>query len=126
MKKRPLPTTIISWLLIATGSLGLIFHITQVKRWQPFPQDIIWIAVVEAMAIVSGTYMLRRRDWARWLAIGWIGLHVVISIFNSWQQVAVHSLLLALFAYFLFRADARQYFRRQAPPGTTMVTGVSE
>jgi uncharacterized membrane protein len=124
MKKRPLPVTIISWLLIATGALGLIFHITQVKRWQPFPQDIIWIVIVEVIAIAGGAHMLRGKDWARWLAIAWIGLHVVISVFNSWQEVVVHSLLLALFAYFLFRTDARQYFRGQASPGTNIVSGV--
>jgi hypothetical protein len=55
--------------------------------------------------------MLRGHNWARWLALAWIGCHVILSAFHSVFEVAVHGLLFAAIAYFLFRPRATRYFR---------------
>jgi len=54
--------------------------------------------------------MLRAQNWARWLAIVWIAVHVVISMFDSWQPAAMHAVLLAVIVYLLIRRPAKLYF----------------
>ena len=111
MKQRPLSVTLVSWLYIATGALGLAFHLTDFRSQRPFQFDIAGVALVRFLAIVSGVFLLRGANWARWLAVAWIAFHVVISVFHSWVQVAVHGALCTVIAYLLFRRRAGQYFR---------------
>lgn len=115
MNKRPLSVTVLAWLYVATGALGLAFHLSEFKSLHPFHYDAVGIALVRLIAIVAGAYMLRGSDWARWLALAWIAFHVIISAFHPLFQLAVHSLLCVAFAYILFRPRATQYFR---PTGT--------
>jgi hypothetical protein len=111
MHKRPLPVTILSWLYMATGIAGLAVHAKELSARSAFQPDAIWIVLLPLLAIVAGVYMLRAHNWARWLALSWIAFHVVISAFDSLQKLMVHVILLALFAYFLFRPEATTYFR---------------
>jgi hypothetical protein len=60
--------------------------------------------------------MLRGQNWARWLATGWIAFHVIVSFYHPWPQVAFHAVLLLVFAYFLFRAQANRYFGGDPDP----------
>jgi hypothetical protein len=112
MKKRPLPVMVISLILIATGALGIAFHLNDFSSGNPFQFDVIGVAAVRLLAVLAGVFLLRAAGWARWLALGWIGFHVVISfLLNSVVQVAVHILVFALFVYFLYRPKANEYFR---------------
>jgi len=63
-------------------------------------------------------YMLLGRNWARWLGLAWIAFHVIISAFHSAQELVIHGLLLALFAYFLLRPSASAYFRAEGRAGS--------
>jgi hypothetical protein len=58
--------------------------------------------------------MLRGHNWARWLALAWMAFHVAISV-GHWQQFVPHAILFALFAYGLFRVDARGFFQPASP-----------
>jgi len=111
MKKRPVPVTIVSVVLIATGAIGFVSHFTDFSRQSLFEYDVIGISLVSLAALLSGVCMLRAANWARWLAMAWIGFHVILSIFHSPVQVAVHLLVAAAFWYFLFRPAANDYFR---------------
>ena len=111
MNKRPLSITIISLVLIGSGALGLVFHLTDLVAPHPFQYDVVWISLVRLIAIVCGVYMLRASNWARWLSLAWIAFHVILSIFHSLFQLGVHILVCAVFAYFLFRPRASAYFR---------------
>jgi hypothetical protein len=111
MNKRPLSVTVISCLFIAAGLMGLGYHLTEIKAHHPFQYDVLWVCLVRLIAIVCGFYMLRGSNWARWLTLVWIAYHVILSGFHSLFELAVHSLLFAVFAYFLFRPKATQYFR---------------
>jgi hypothetical protein len=115
MSKRPLPVIIISVVYIAAGAGGLFRHIAESLE-RPFEFDIIWISLVGLIAVAAGVWMLRGRDWARWLALAWMAFHVVLSAFHSMSQVAIHAVFLALIAYFLFRGSAARYFRGQERP----------
>ena len=113
MTKRPITVTIISWVLIAAGAIGLVYHLSDLKRSQPFQYELVWISAVRLLAIVSGVFMLSGKDWARWLAVAWIGFHFVLSFFHSFQEVVMHGLLFVLITYLLFRPEARAYFRHK-------------
>jgi len=110
MNTRPVSVTIIGLVFIAAGAIGLIYHLTEFRA-QPFPYDLLWISFVRLIAIISGVYMLRGHNWARWLALGWIAFHVILSAFHSVFELALHGVLLAAFAYLLFRVPATRYFR---------------
>jgi hypothetical protein len=113
MTSRPPSVTILSWVLIASGAVGLVCHAAGLRNLHPFPWDSLLIELIRVVAIVAGAYTLRGRNWARWLALAWIGFHVGISFYDSWSKVAVHALVFALFASVLFRPAATAYFRRQ-------------
>jgi hypothetical protein len=110
MKPRPIPVTILSLLMLATGAAGFAFHAYSARPWHRFPADMVLACLVSLIAVVCGIFMLRGSNWARWLTLAWIAFHVAISALQSVQQTVVHGLLLLLFAYLLFRPAARAFF----------------
>ncbi len=92
--------TILSWLYIAVGTGGFFSHLS----------DGVWVELVEIAAIIAGAFMLRGKNWARWLALAWMAFHVILSAFHAVSEVAVHGLLFAVIAWILFRPEAARYF----------------
>ncbi len=111
MTQRPQSVTVFSILLAAAGAVGLVYHLNEINVNHPFQNEALQVELFRLLAIVAGVYMLRGRNWARWLAIAWISYHVVLGAFHSFQQFATHLVLLAVFAYVLFRRAATEYFR---------------
>jgi hypothetical protein len=111
MNRRPLSVTLVSLLLAGAGGVGFVYHLRELNVRHSFQNGVVWIGLIRVAAIVAGVYTLRGSNWARWLAISWIGFHVVISAFHSLLEFAVHGLLFAIFAYVLFRPPATTYFR---------------
>ncbi len=112
MNKRPLPVTVIGWLFIAAGAIGLAYHATELTGPNPFQNELIWVLALRLLAIICGVFILRGRDWARWLLLAWITYHVVLSAFHSLPELAMHSLLLVVVGYFLLSPQSAAYFRR--------------
>jgi len=110
MNKRPLSVTIVSWLFIGAGTVGLTYHATHFKALNPFDYELLGICLIRLLAIVFGAFMLRGRNWARWGAVVWIGYHVGLSVLHTLSELLMHSLLFAGIAYFLFRSRASAYF----------------
>jgi hypothetical protein len=111
MNKRPISITIVAAVYLIVGAVGLVAHFSDSLSRRAFQYDDGLIELTELTAIVCGLFMLKGRNWARWLALAWIAFHVAISFFDSMQKVAVHGLFLLLIAYFLFRPDATIYFQ---------------
>jgi hypothetical protein len=111
MKKRPWSVTILSCIFVLVGVTGVVFHSTEIKAPRPFPYDAVWAIGVSVIAIVCGFYMLRANNWARCLSVAWLLFHVVVSAFHSRRELIMHSVLLAVFTYLLFRPEANAYFR---------------
>jgi hypothetical protein len=109
--QRPIAVWIISCLFLAVGLAGLIFHF---PRHMVFHQDDFWIETTELLAVVSGVFMLRGHNWARWLALAWMAFHVAIS-WPEVSKIAIHATFLAAIAWLLFRPDARRYFGATPP-----------
>ncbi len=108
--KRPLAVTIISWVYIVMGVVGFIYPFREL-RTDDLHSGAVWIEGLRILAVVAGCFMLAKKDFARWLAILWIGLHVGISFYNEWTQVMMHAIFFVLIAYFLTRPVANVYFR---------------
>jgi hypothetical protein len=117
MNKRPLSITLLSYLLIVVGAAGFVFHFSESYKRHSFASDDVLVLAVSLLAIVCGVFLLRGKDWARWLSMAWIAFHVVLSFFHSMREVAVHALFLLVFAVLLFRPAASQFFRRRALKG---------
>ena len=107
--KWPVSVFIVALVYLLTGVVGFVYHFREISA----PDGIgIGIELTEFLAFVAGVFLLLGRNWARWLAVASIAFHVVLSIWNSWSQVAVHAVMCALIAWALFRPQASQYFRR--------------
>ena len=117
MTKRPLSVTIVGCIFLATGIIGSIFHATELKGPGSARYDAVWALVISLVAVLCGIYLLRRSNWARWVAVAWLAFHVILSL-HSRQALLVHSALLVGFAYLLFRPAARAYFRAARSEGT--------
>jgi hypothetical protein len=109
--KRPLSVTILACVYIVVGTIGFAYYFTQFHARDAFRFEGVWVEIVRFIAIICGAFMLRGRNWARWLALAWIAFHVVLSAFHGFNEFAIHSLLCAVIAWFLFRPEAARYFR---------------
>ena len=103
---RPVSVWILSCLYIAVGTIGFAYYFSELMAHQ---DDSLWIELTELLAIVSGAFMFRGHNWARWLALVWMAFHVAIS-FPLYRQMAIHLAIFAGIAWALFRPDARRYF----------------
>jgi hypothetical protein len=108
--KRPISITILGWLYIVVGALSTASHFVEFRAHRPVLNEVVWITALGVAAIVAGAFMLSGRNWARWLALAWMAAHVAISALHMMHGLLIHSVLLLLIAYFLFRREAREYF----------------
>ena len=109
--KRPLSVTLIGCLYIVTGAIGFLYHVPEFSAANPFRFDVLGIETIRLLAILSGAFILRRRNWARWLAIAWIAFHVILSLLHDLPQFAIHAIFFAVTAWVLLRPAATRYFR---------------
>ena len=103
----PLSVIVIACLYLIVGIGGVVAHFKDLRA-----PDGIWIEIIECLAIVCGAFLLRARNWARWLAVAWMAFHVALS-FGSLPKLAIHSLFLVLIACALFHPGAGRFFTRR-------------
>ena len=111
--KRPVSLWVLSCLYIAVGTIGFAYYFSGLMAHQ---DNSMWIELAELLAIVSGAFMLRGHNWARWLALVWMAFHVAIS-FPVYRQMAIHLTIFVGIAWVLFRPDTRRYFASRKPDG---------
>jgi hypothetical protein len=112
--RRPWTVTAIAFLFIAAGLLGVTHHATDMFSGGTFRLDEVWLVLIRSLAIVAGVFMLRRADWARWLALAWLAYHVALSAFHSFSDTLIHGLLLAGIAFVLLHSASAAWFRGEA------------
>jgi hypothetical protein len=113
MKARPLLITVLSWLLIAVGAVAFAVHAAKI-RW-PLTLDGVGVPLFELVILVCGVYMLRGQAWARWIALAWVGFHVIVGSLHAVQAAIVHGLLFVVFAWLMFRPAVNAWFRAVEP-----------
>jgi hypothetical protein len=111
-KPRPAAVTLLALIYVAAGIGGFAAHFGSLRAEGFLGFDSLAVEVTEILAMVAGGFMLRGANWARWLAVAWMGFHVAIS-FPAIGRVAMHSVMLGAFAWILFRGDAGFYFGGQ-------------
>jgi hypothetical protein len=116
MNSRPRSITIISWLFIAAGSIGLLYHLSEFSGRSPFDYGLVAILLIRMVAILAGAFMLRGANWARWLLVVWMAYHIVLSAFHSITELALHVLIFGVVGYFLFRPPSSAYFQGLRTP----------
>ena len=102
---RPISVLVVACLYLLVGSVGFVYHFHNLHQF-----DFVWIELTEALAVVTGAFLLQGRNWARWLAVAWMAFHVAIS-YGDLRKLILHACIFVLIAWILFRADARRYFR---------------
>ena len=111
MTKRPLPVTIIAWLFITAGIVGVAYHVTEINIHDLFAGDLLLALFIRLLAIIGGIFTLRRANWARRILLVWTMYHAVLSFFHPLPELAMHTVLLVVTAYILFNPNAAAYFK---------------
>jgi hypothetical protein len=115
MGNRPLSITIISAVFLVTGLVGLAYHATEIRAENPFRSDVIAVLLVRLLAVIGATYLFQGRNWARWLLVGWMVFHIVLSAFHSLSEVLMHIAIFGILTYFLFRPRASAFLTQSSP-----------
>lgn len=108
--KRPLPVTIVASIYLLIGIVGFIYHLREFRTNYGLHTDLLGIEVTELLAVLCAAFLLRGRNWARWLAAAWMAFHVVLSAFHNLPELAIHTAFLTVIVWLLFRADSARYF----------------
>jgi hypothetical protein len=109
MNKRPLSVTVVGWLFIVTGVVGLVYHAGEIKTLRPLEYALV--CLVRLLAIFGGAFLLRGRNRARWLVVAWLAFHVALSVLHTPAELAMHAALLVLIAWLLFRPKSSAWFK---------------
>jgi hypothetical protein len=112
--QRPLLVTLLGWMLILVGAIEGTTHAALLRP--PFHAADFWLPLFELVILVCGIYLLRGANWARWLALAWIGFHVVVGSLNSVLAGVLHGLAFLLFVWLMVRPEVNAWFRRPPEP----------
>lgn len=116
--KRPLPVTLFSWFFILAGTVGFIYHLTELGSGHPIATESILILLVRLLAVAGGILVLRGSNIGRWILVVWILCHVVLSFYHTTSELIMHAVLAIAVITAFFYPGARAYFR-----GSTQGTG---
>ena len=118
---RPRGLTIVGWLFIAVGGIGLLVdwlplltaraaeHLSDLMVEGVPGLALIWS--VRLLAVVGGVGLLRGARWARPLLAVWMLFHIGVSLLHSAAQFVVHVIVFAAVAYVIVRPSSSDYFR---------------
>jgi hypothetical protein len=108
--KRPVWVTAVAVVLGLSGVVGLAYHSSELSANTPLLSEEYGVLLLRLVAIVTGVFLFRGANWARWLALAWIGFHVVISLPDVGKSLT-HVVILAIFAMVLFSRNSTTWFR---------------
>ena len=103
----------VALVLAASGVVGLIHHGSELSANTPLLSEQYIVLLLRLVAIVTGIFLFRGANWARWAALSWIAFHVVVSVPDVGKTLA-HIIILAIFAAVLFSRKAGTWFRTRS------------
>ena len=117
---RPLSVTIVGRVFVVVGAVSFVAGLLPLLglgaaddiskfRQQPGMEYAVML-LIRFAALVGGIFLLRGRAWARWLLVGWMAFHLVLSLWHSLSEVLMHAAIFGALGYLLFRHDAGAYF----------------
>lgn len=111
MRNRPWPVVIVCILFLVAGGVGFVYHLPEVFTSGDQLYDSVWVEFVRLLAIVCAVLLWRRVNWARWLALAWVGYHVYVSSKHSMSEVITHIVVLIGVAVLLYLPRSSAFFR---------------
>jgi hypothetical protein len=105
---RPRLVTLLGWMLIGLGAIEFIYRLMKIHL--PIRTDDIGVPLFELVILISGVFLLRGANWARWLAVAWVGFHVIVGSLHSVTQAVTHGLIFLVFAWLMFRPAMNAWF----------------
>lgn len=123
MNKRPTSITVVCWVLIALAGVSIISSVfsfnnpvtRELMSKSPIPVNIQYLIMFAGLVItlVCGIAMLKGRNWARLLYVGWSVTAFIIGLATSpMKAMLIPGLIIfIIFAFFLFRPKANAYFK---------------
>jgi hypothetical protein len=103
-------------LFLALGVLDVVRGIAPLfgaTRPRHLAGDDLLVLAIGVAALIGGSYVMRGRNWARWLLAAWMLMHVAISVGQP-AQLGGHLIIFGSVAYLLFRSGASGHFRATA------------
>lgn len=126
MNERPRSLTVIGWLFIAVGAGGILKDVLPLLTPDAARQlaklradglaDLGPAWTSRALAVIGGVGLLRGGNWARWLLVVWMALHLAISLLHSPWELLAHCAIFAPIVFFMFRPRSGLYLRAGKPP----------
>ena len=117
MRARPISITIVGWLFVAVGAVGLVGQARRLLDGAGFDHDMAYASASELASILGGAFLLDGRNWARWLVVAWMAFHIVLSALHDLEKLLVHAAIFAPILYVLFRPRASAFFKRSSGGG---------
>lgn len=123
--KRPTSVTVIAWFLIVTSLISLVSSYVSMdnplvrelmsKSLLPLSVQYAMMFVGLIVTVATGVAMLKGLGWGRLVYFAWSAVGLVIGLATSPMKMAMipGAVLLAIFAYFLYRPKANAYFGGQ-------------
>src|SRR5689334_19495035 len=117
-QKRPIAVTIVSVLFVVVGLGGMIRGVWTLLAGRVGGItghaliDVSLVEVTSLAALLSGLFMWRGANWARWLCLAWMAFHVVISLGHDRMRLIMHVVWLVVLTVVLFWPSANAYFAR--------------
>jgi hypothetical protein len=102
---------VVAVIFLALGVLDITRGLAPLFASGHMAADDVEVLAIGIAAIVGGVYVLRGRNWARWLLAVWMVFHVAISIGQPKQFIA-HLAIFGCIAFLLFRPAASASFTR--------------
>lgn len=112
MRRPTASVLLVGVLFIALGAVdvyqGITPYFAAARRPRLASDDMLVLAIGLA-ALVGGIFLLRGRNWARWLLVAWMALHVVLSAGQP-GPLAAHLVIFGLITLLLFRPSTAAHF----------------
>lgn len=118
---RPLSIVVVSLLFILLGAISLVHAAMEListdQRLTDLQQH--WMIYLSAIAaVVGGVFLLKGRNWARWLLVAWMAFHIVVGALHGIVPLLTHVVIFSAIGFFLFRRPASAYLSAQPHQGT--------
>ena len=122
MAKRPVSLTIIAWILIVLGLLGLYGAATMGSNQaamkmlanSPVPLIVnqIWGAIGSVVGFIVAYGIFKGQPWSRVLYVVWTIIQIIVGLYISPAKVllVVSLVILIVFSIFLFSEKANDWF----------------
>lgn len=105
-------TSLISVIMLFVSYNNPLTQELMAKSPLPIPVQLGMAVLGLAVIIISGIGMLKAKNWARWLYIGWTLFGTTVTLLTSpMRMMVIPSLVIfAIFTFLLFRPNNNAYF----------------